>query len=87
MLFRSAANISLGNNRVQIRFSDKVRLHPYVFVMAKSEYGDRLLISDGRVTMMQLYMGRTLDISVLLGFMRYLRAAKEEALAMEAASE
>ena len=85
--YLGVSQIGLAGSRIQIRFSDKARLHPYVFVMARSEYGDRLQISDGRVTMMQLFMGKTLDTNLLLTFMRYIRAAKEEALAMEKASD
>ena len=84
--FIGAVSISRSENRIIIRFSDKVKLHPYVFVMARSEYGEDLAISDGRATMMQLRTGRTAGTDRLLGLMRYLRAAKEEALTLEKAS-
>ena len=53
-------------------------MHPFVFVMAKSEYGDRILLTDGRVTMLKYNMGREFDTTALLGLMRFLRAAKED---------
>ena len=84
--YLGAAHISKNESRIQIRFSDKVKLHPYVLVMAGSEYGNELSISDGRVTMLQLRTGKTVDTQKLLGLMRCLRAAKEEAAVMEAAS-
>ena len=46
--------------------------------MAKSEYGDKILLIDGRATMLRYNMGKDLDITALLGLMRFLRSAKED---------
>ena len=81
-----AVHIGRNEKWIQIRFSDKMRLHPFVFVMAKSEFGEELTISDGRATMMQLYSGRQLDLDKLLSLMRYLRDMKIQAAEAEAAS-
>jgi hypothetical protein len=54
-----------------------------MFVMAKSEYGDRVALSDGRVTMLKFHMGKTLDTAALLELMRYLRAVKQEVAELE----
>ena len=84
--FIGAVNISRIEKWIRISFSDRVRLHPYVLVMARSEYGDDLLISDVRGLTLQLRMGKTIDIDKLLGLMRFLRAVRQEALTLEAAS-
>ena len=60
-----------------------MKVHPFVFVMAKSEYGDKVALSDGRVTMLKYHMGKDIDTSSLLGLMRFLRAAKEESAQFE----
>ena len=46
--------------------------------MAKSEYGDRILLTDGRVTMLKYNMGKEMNITALLGLMRFLRASAED---------
>ena len=84
--YLGAVHIGRNGKWIQIRFSDRVKLHPYVLVMAKSEYGDGLLISDVRGLMIQLRTGRETDTEKLLGLMRYLRDIKKEAMTMEAAS-
>ena len=58
-------------------------MHPYVFVMAKSEYGEKVALSDGRVTMLQYHMGKTIETEKILGLMRFLRAAKEDSKQFE----
>ena len=46
--------------------------------MAKSEYGERIVLTDGRSTMLKFHMGKDFDIATLLMLMRFLRAAKED---------
>ena len=84
--FLGVSNISRQEKWIQIRFADHVKVHPYVFVMARSEYGDEIMLSDVRSAMISFRTGKTTDPGKLLGLMRLLRAAKEEARAMEAAS-
>ena len=81
--YLGVSNISKKERWIQIRFADSVRVHPYVFVMAKSEYGEEVALSDGRVTMLQYHMGKTVDTAKLLGLMRFLRAAKEDSKQFE----
>ena len=81
--YLGVSNISKRERWIQIRFADSVRVHPYVFVMAKSEYGEEVALSDGRVTMLQYHMGKTIDTGKLLGLMRFLRAAKEDSKQFE----
>ena len=68
---------------VNIRFASGVKVHPYVFVMAKSEYGDKVALTDGRVTMLKYHMGKEINIASLLELMRFLRASAEDARQME----
>jgi transcription-repair coupling factor (superfamily II helicase) len=84
--YTGAASITQKEKFIQIRFSDNVKLHPFVLVMARSEFGDELQISEVRGLMLQLRTGRTVDIDKLLSLMRCLRAAKQDAAGMEAAS-
>ncbi len=77
------SGISKREKWIQIRFADGVKVHPYVFVMAKSEYGEKVSLSDGRVTMLQYLMGKDIDTGKLLGLMRFLRAAKEDSKQFE----
>ena len=84
--FLGISNISRQEKWILIRFADHVKVHPYVFVMAKSEYADEIMLSDGRATMLRYRMGKTISTEKLLGLMRFLRAAKEEARTLEAAS-
>ena len=72
---------------VEIKLSDKVKMHPYVLVMAKSEYGEKLMIADGRETLISLHMGNKIDSTKLLEFMRYLNAVKKEADTMSEANK
>lgn len=67
---------------IRMKLSDRVKIHPYVLVMAKSEYGERLMIADGLETVISLHMGKTIDTNSLLEFMRYLSAVKAEAETM-----
>ncbi|MBQ9272696.1 MAG: transcription-repair coupling factor [Mogibacterium sp.] len=78
------SRISRNERWIDIKFSEHVKVHPYVFVMAKSEYGDKVALSDGRVTMLKFHTGKDLDIPALLGLMRFLRASAEDAKRMEA---
>ena len=78
-------HMSQNEKWIRIKLSDKVKIHPYVLVMAKSEYGEKLMISDGRETVISLYMGKTIDSRRLLEFMRYLCAVKADAEAMQEA--
>ena len=72
------ADISKADRWVNIRFGADVKVHPFVFVMAKSEYGERIVLTDGRSTMLKFHMGKDFDIATLLMLMRFLRAAKED---------
>ncbi len=81
--YLGVSNINRKEKWVQIKFAGGVRVHPYVLVMAKSEYGEKIAISDGRVTMLQYHMGKTLDTGKLLEIMRFLRAAKEDSKRFE----
>ncbi len=62
----------------EIVFSDNVKIHPYMLVMTKAEYGEELSITDARETVLRLHMGRTIDCEKLLGLMRQLAAYKRE---------
>ena len=77
------SDINRTEKWVNIRFAPEVKVHPFVFVMAKSEYGDRIVLIDGRATMLKYNMGRELDTAALLGLMRFLRAAKEDSKQFE----
>ena len=81
--YLGVSNISRKERWIQIKFADSVKVHPYVFVMAKSEYGEKVALSDGRVTMLQFHMGKTTDTGKLLELMRFLRAAKEDSKQFE----
>jgi transcription-repair coupling factor (superfamily II helicase) len=78
-----AVHISRNEKWILIKFSDRVKLHPYVLVMARSEYGDELLISDVRGLTIQMRSGKTVNTEKLLGLMRYLSDIKREAAQME----
>ena len=73
-----AVHISKKERWIEITFSGKVKIHPYMFVMAKAEYGEELSITDARETVLRLHMGRTIDCEKLLGLMRQLAAYKRE---------
>ena len=77
------SDINRTDRWVNIRFAQDVKVHPFVFVMAKSEYGDRILLIDGRATMLKYNMGKQMDTAALLGLMRFLRAAKEDSKQFE----
>lgn len=81
--YLGVSNISKKEKWIQIKFADGVKVHPYVFVMAKSEYGEKVALSDGRVTMLRYHMGKSIDTEKLLGLMRFLRAVKEDAKQFE----
>ena len=68
---------------VNIKFAQGVKVHPFVFVMAKSEYGDRIVLTDGRATVLKYNMGKELDTALLLALLRFLRAAKEDSKQFE----
>ena len=72
------SDINRTDRWVNIRFAGGVKVHPFVFVMAKSEYGDRIVLTDGRSTMLRYHMGKEIDLTSLLGLMRFLRAARED---------
>jgi len=76
--YLGVSDINRTERWVNIKFAGGVKVHPFVFVMAKSEYGDRIMIMDGRATMLKYNMGKELNITTLLGLMRFLRAAKED---------
>jgi transcription-repair coupling factor (superfamily II helicase) len=81
--YLGVSEISRTERWVNIKFAGGVRVHPFVFVMAKSEYGDRMVLIDGRTTMLKYNMGKELDTAAVLGIMRFLRAAKEESKQFE----
>ena len=81
--YLGVSNISKKEKWIQIKFADGVKVHPYVFVMAKSEYGEKVALSDGRVTMLRYHIGKSIDTEKLLGLMRFLRAVKEDAKQFE----
>ena len=68
---------------MNIRFASGVKVHPFVFVMAKSEFGDKVMLMDGRTTMLKYNMGKELNTAAILTFMRFLRTAKEESKQIE----
>ena len=76
--YLGVSDINRTEKWVNIKFASDVKVHPFVFVMAKSEYGDRILLVDGRTTMLRYNMGKEFDTTKLLGLMRFLRAAKED---------
>ena len=84
--YLGVSNISKAERWVNIKFAPGVKVHPYVLVMAKSEYSEKVALSDGRVTMLKFHMGRDTDIAALLELMRFLRASAEDAKAMENAN-
>ena len=73
-----AVHISKKENWIEMVFSGNVKVHPYMFVMAKAEYGEELSITDARETVLRLHMGRTINCEKLLGLMRQLSAYKRE---------
>ena len=76
--YLGVSDINRTERWVNIKFAGGVKVHPFVFVMAKSEYGDKVMLMDGRATMLRYNMGKELSITTLLGLMRFLRAAKED---------
>ena len=46
--------------------------------MAKSEYGDRVILTDGRATILKYNIGKEMNITAILGMMRFLRASAED---------
>lgn len=76
--YLGVAEISRKDSWVTIRFAGGVKVHPFVFVMAKSEYGDKIALSDGRAAVLRFHTGKDLDIPAILGLMRFLRESKEE---------
>ena len=76
--YLGVAEISRKDRWVTIRFAGGVKVHPFVFVMAKSEYGDKIALSDGRAAVLRFHTGKDLDIPAILGLMRFLRESKEE---------
>ena len=81
--YLGVSDINKPERWVNIKFAPGIRVHPYIFVMAKSEYGEKVSLSDGRVTMLKFHMGKELDTAALLELMRYLRAVKQEVAEME----
>ena len=76
-----AVSIAKRGPRIQIRFAETNRFNAYAAVTAKSEFGEELTISSGKVTSLSLYTGRTADLDKLLSLMRLLRDAAEAAAA------
>lgn len=72
------SDISRADRWIKIKFAPEVKVHPFVFVMAKSEYGERVSLMDGRAAVLSFHMGKELDLTSLLQLMRFLRAAKED---------
>ncbi len=72
------SDISRADRWIRIKFAPEVKVHPFVFVMAKSEYGERVSLMDGRAAVLSFHMGKELDLTSLLQLMRFLRAAKED---------
>ncbi|MBR3201592.1 MAG: transcription-repair coupling factor [Mogibacterium sp.] len=81
--YLGVSDISRAERWVNLRFAAGVRVHPFVFVMAKSEYGEKIILIDGRATMLRYHMGKELDTAAILGLMRFLRAAKEDSKQIE----
>lgn len=81
--YLGVSDISRAERWVRIKFAADVKVHPFVFVMAKSEYGDKVTLQDGRETMLTYHMGRELDLASLLQLMRFLRTAKEDSKQMD----
>ena len=77
------SDINRTDRWVNIKFAQGVKVHPFVFVMAKSEYGDRIVLTDGRATVLKYNMGKELDTALLLALLRFLRAAKEDSKQFE----
>ena len=77
------SDINRTDRWVNIRFAAGVKVHPFVFVMAKSEYGDKIALIDGRSTMLRYHVGKELNLTALLGLMRFLRAAREDSKQLE----
>ena len=82
--YLGVSNISKAERWINIRFADGVRVHPFVFVMAKSEYGEKVVLTDGRATVLKYHMGKEMNTAPLLELMRFLRAIKEESTQLDA---
>ncbi len=72
------SEINRKDRWINIKFASGVKVHPFIFVMAKSEYGDKVALTDGRSTMLKFHTGKELDTTALLKLMRFLRESKEE---------
>jgi transcription-repair coupling factor (superfamily II helicase) len=70
--------IQQRDKRVVFRFADVNRFNAYAAVMAKAEFGDSLTITSGKVTALNLFVGKTIDLNKVLGLMRLLRDAAEQ---------
>ena len=81
--YLGVSDINRTDRWVNIKFASGVKVHPFVFVMAKSEFGDKILLIDGRTTMLRYNMGKELNTAAILGLMRFLRTAKEESKQFE----
>ena len=81
--YLGVSDINKTDRWVNIRFASGVKVHPFVFVMAKSEFGDKVMLMDGRTTMLKYNMGKELNTAAILTFMRFLRTAKEESKQIE----
>ena len=81
--YLGVSNISRTEKWINIRFADGVKVHPFVFVMAKSEYGDKVVLTDGRAAILKYYTGKEINTAALLELMRFLRASKEDSKQFE----
>lgn len=70
-------NIARQEKRILVRFAENNRFNAYAAVMARAEFGEKLSIMSGKVTALNLYTGKKLDIDSLLKLMRLLREAAE----------
>ena len=73
-----ASHISKKDRWTEIVFSSNAKVHPYIFVMAKAEFGESLSITDARETVLRLHTGNENNCEKLLGLMRQLAAYKRE---------
>lgn len=71
------SSIARKDRRIMIRFAEVNRFNAYAAVMAKSEFGEALTISSGRVTSLALFTGPRTDLDKLLNLMRILRSAAD----------
>lgn len=72
------SDIDRSERWINIKFAGGVKVHPFIFIMARSEYGDKVALSDGRATMLKFHTGKKIDVGAILQLMRFLREAKEE---------